>query len=258
MISRPRNARRLLLPAACLLVLAGCGEDGGGDGVTPTVISPLADGAGTPDPGTVSPFDDVPVNGPDTSDTPVRHDRHVRHVRHVPMRPADTTDTTDTTDDAPEAFDLAALEGDWLRACGVTDTDDPDSTFSVTMLNVVDAVATERELRYEDEACQVPASPTLLSPADLSGTYSVTLSGGTTETSLGTAAHLDATFLNVEIDGVSFDAEQLRELGLNGSFNIALIDGSELYFGDLDPDDLDGLTPATRPDTLDLRPYVRQ
>ena len=155
----------------------------------------------------------------------------------------------------PGAPAPTTLDGEWLLACSVSDPESPDEDYDVTTLTIAGDTGTSRTLTYTDSACTEPGSP-----AEIVITASIAYPGGSTATALGPALHVDITPESVLVDGVMpavFGSP--GDDTLDTDFDIALVTGNELYFGDFEIDpDRDGESAERRPETLETTPFVRQ
>ena len=257
------DSAALRAPAAilCLLVVTACGDGGGDDGVAPTVISPLASN-GTTAPETPFAPDDTPtLNAPEETvvaspapDDVTDPDGSLTDPEDTP-EPDEPDEPSVPDDDGPAPL---ALDGEWLLTCRERDPEASDGVHAVTTLTIAGNTTALRELAYADDTCSVPATP-----AEFVVDVAIAFPGGTTDTSLGVATNIDLTVGEPTFDGAELDAADLEVLASIGFFDtrydIALIDGAELYFGDFESDPArDGTAPERRPDRLDLLPFVRQ
>lgn len=159
---------------------------------------------------------------------------------------------------APTMFD-----GEWLAACTAIDPSFPDEGYEVATLTIAGDSGTARTPLYEDSACAIPVTPSEDEPFETVVSASIVYPGGTTETALGTATHVDITTESIEFDGeppTEAQRAQLERIDAFGTdYDIALVSGSELFFGDFEADEaLDGSSPERRPTALEPTGFVRQ
>ena len=270
--ARDRFARPLLLPIAMVCALAAGGCSSGDDDppvAAPTTTGPVAaggDGADAPTTGEA----DTPASGggllPGGSDAPAAPggtsmpapgDGSLPGGTDAPATPGGTSMPAPGT--MPGAPAPTVFDGDWLRACALDDEEAPEEGYSVTELNIAGDTATLRGSSFADAACTVPQG----TPSVITAVGSFAYPGGSTDTPLGAALHVDTTVESIEFDGAAPAPEVLTRLTADGLFeteyDIVIVSGSELYFGDFDADpDLDGATPERRPTALETPPFVRQ
>ena len=161
-----------------------------------------------------------------------------------------SSDDTDTGDQnpmpSPMAMPAANFDGDFFRSCTLEADDENPTT---TSINIQGDIWQSSVIEYLDAACTMPLDV-------FDSTLLVTFPGGTTETALGTAQHIDITVQTTIVNG--------QEIELPPEFNteffsIALLDEPNLFLGDDDDDSVaTGLTPETRESELDPVPAVRQ
>lgn len=151
---------------------------------------------------------------------------------------------------------LTKFDGSYLGACELSDEEDPTDGFEISSVTVAGDSGSIQSFNYTDDACTTPGTPaeTML---EISIAYPV----GTVQTALGVADFVNITPESITFDGQAPTPEQMQVLGLTAifdtSYDILLIDGSSLYAGD-DSGELNGETEATRPNTLDTEPAIRQ
>jgi len=110
---------------------------------------------------------------------------------------------------------------------------------------------------YTDDNCTIPATPAVIEFIN-----NVVFTGGTTETDLGLAQHMDFTLQRATFDGVEASEADLLDLQDIGAFDttysLALISDAKLYLADESGAE-DGSSPETRPTKLDTSEFfVRQ
>ena len=139
-----------------------------------------------------------------------------------------------------------ALEGTWVKACGIgkgEDPTDPKAFYDVVTLKFTGSNFESDIKNYSDSGCTVPI-PNVPNPT-AKGSFVL---GNVTMTTGGLqATEIDSHI--TEFNGAPFDIDD---------FDIFRIDGVNLYFGDISGIN-DGTAPALRPNTLDFnRVYMRQ
>ena len=147
------------------------------------------------------------------------------------------------------------LDGEWLLACSVVDPEFPEDGYDVTTLSISGDTGTSRTLNYTDSACTAPGSP-----AETVITASIVYPGGSTDTARGPALHIDVTPEGVLVDGTMPPVADMEgDDTPDTDYDIALVTGNELYFGDFEIDPgRDGESAERRPEALEATPFVRQ
>ena len=150
---------------------------------------------------------------------------------------------------------LTKFDGTYLAACAPGGGEPSQGSF-VETTTISGDTGSASTLSYTDAACTTPDIP-----AETVYEFSVAYPGETVETARGTADAINITVENVTLDGQPPTAERMAEFSNAGTFDvrydIALLDGSELYLGDNDGE-LDGTSEANRPATLDPVAAIRQ
>ena len=151
---------------------------------------------------------------------------------------------------------LTKFDGTYLDSCQLSDEEAPSEGYEVVTGTIAGDTGTITVLNYTDDACTQPGSP-----AESVIQTSIVYPGGTVQTALGEADFVNVTPESVQYDGQAPTAEEMQQLNNAGAFDttydILLLDGSSLYSGDIDGD-LNGVSEATRPNTLDSTPSIRQ
>ncbi len=168
------------------------------------------------------------------------------------------TDTGGTTGETGGGTGIAEFDGNWTQPCeGDGDGVFEDEAWEVVNLAISGGTVTSDNFTYTDSACTIPDVPALV-------TITATLEypGGTSNTSLGVARHVNATTTEVLIDGAAPTTEQeafFQSLGTyDTEYDLILISSDNLYLGEL-TDLNDGETEATRPIDIDQDDFfVRQ
>jgi len=163
-------------------------------------------------------------------------------------------------------------DGDYLFSCAVVSEDvevsveDNGTDIETGPMEIVDGVDSEDvdvdvELSiqgstasvtaqlFSDENCAVPFG----NGDEESSTYSIVYTGGTTETALGTADHVDLTLTSELYNG----QERIDETDIgNTAYSIFFLDGALFYYGETESEN-SGETPETRPTELSSQTAIR-
>jgi len=137
------------------------------------------------------------------------------------------------------------LDGTWLKSCGAVDQHDPETLYDIIELNFSGNEFSSSILNFTDPQCLASLS---FSPnPTASGVFIV---GGSVMTDDGEAGTEIDTHIDM-FNGAPFDIDD---------FGVYLIDGDNLYFGDVDGEgEDDGSAPDLRPSSLDYnRAFIRQ
>jgi len=165
-------------------------------------------------------------------------------------------ETSAPSPEGEQATVLTKFDGTYLDTCELVDDNDRDEGSQVTSITIAGDTGSLRFFYYTDAACTSPDVP-----AEAVADISLAYPGGTVQTALGVADFVNITLETVLYDGVPATAEQIQQLNQEGAldtrYDILLLDDSSLYAGD-DSAELDGGTEATRPNTLESAPSVRQ
>jgi len=144
---------------------------------------------------------------------------------------------------------LTQYNGNYLYDCT------PDGEVSVVQsLTIQDDVATSINQIYKDAECTQPDRKVEL-------TLSIVYPGGTTDTPIGTADHIDLTVESFRVNDIEPTIEELRVAEAEGLFvtiySIILLDGAMLYTGAVGGEN-DGSSPDTRATELEPEALIRQ
>lgn len=157
---------------------------------------------------------------------------------------------------------IADYNGNWSDPC-VGDGDPefgiPDSIYEVVNLSINGNTGVAETFSYMDAACSVPTDEESV----IRYTVSFAYPGGTTNTSLGVARHINVTTEEILIDGAQPSAEVLALMQSVGAYDteydLILIAEGKLYFGESLSSATSGDSAATRPTEIDTEfPFVRQ
>jgi len=147
-------------------------------------------------------------------------------------------------------------KGNYLFPC--SPIEELGETFETQSLEIMGTTGSSTTLQYSDAECTQPfenGDQTVL-------TYSFEYPGGTTETALGIADHINITVESALVNGIEPSPE--LELGIgNTTYDIVLLNGAMLHFGGSDTETSgdasnDGLTAETRHTMLDSGTGIRQ
>jgi len=121
--------------------------------------------------------------------------------------------------------------------------------YGVQMLSIQGSTASVTAQLFSDENCAVPFG----NGDEESSTYSIVYTGGTTETALGTADHVDLTLTSELYNG----QERIDETDIgNTAYSIFFLDGALFYYGETESEN-SGETPETRPTELSSQTAIR-
>ncbi len=142
----------------------------------------------------------------------------------------------------------SALNGTWIRSCGVSDEDDLSEGYEIINLTFNGDTGTSTVYSYSDASC---STPTTQGPQVIALEVSFVFPDGSVTTSLGDAKYIDVTTEGATADGVQVpNATGFTET----LYDIYLVtNDGKLYFGndnELD-DSANGDSPETRPQTLE-------
>ena len=140
----------------------------------------------------------------------------------------------------------ANFDGNFFQSC-ILEAD--DEIYTTSSLNIQGDIWQSSVTDYLDAACKMPVDV-------FDTTFLVTFPGGTTETALGTAQHIDITIQTAIINGEEIEITPVFNTEL---FSLVLLDEPNIFIGDSSDDTIiDALTPETRHDILNPTPAVRQ
>ena len=164
------------------------------------------------------------------------------------------------TPDAPiDGMAFPQLQGSWVRICKPFDPDEPDGSYERTTMTVSGDTLESETIVYSDSNCTAELERGFMQFGS-SGQFNGYLErpAGSVDTSVGEAPLIDITIEETLIDNQPLDASVAGFFPVNTSYNIVHVDGDTMYLGVSDGN-LDGDTPQTRPQQLDLVvPYTRQ
>jgi len=116
--------------------------------------------------------------------------------------------------------------------------------YGVQMLSIQGSTASVTAQLFSDENCAIPFG----NGDEERSTYSIVYPGGTTETALGTADHVDVTLTSSFFNGQEISDD--TDIGTT-SYDIFFLDGALFYYGNSDGEN-SGETPETRPIELEI------
>lgn len=166
------------------------------------------------------------------------------------------------TDNTGSGNSIADYNGNWTDPC-VGDGDPefgiPNSFYEVVNLSINGNTGVAETFSYKDAACSVPTDEESV----IRYTVSLVYPGGTTNTSLGVARHINIDTEEILIDGAQPSAEVLALMQSVGAYDteydLILIADGKLYFGESLDSATSGDSAATRPTEIDTEfPFVRQ
>ena len=217
-----------------LCILSGCGgsSSGGSDGS----VSEM----GTPQSGTVETTGENQVADVADNQTVDNVDGQQEEDSEAPMQPV--------SGDPIGGAGIAAFDGRWETDCLVDDIDGSGIGVSFERVFLVlsggDYVQTINS--FLDSDCSVDDDPAV---GVITGNYS--FPGGSVSTAFGQAQFIDVTPESIVLDGEAFSGEELMLLEDAGffdtEFDIIVIGTDGRLYGGSDI----GLTPDTRPQTID-------